>query len=409
MATLAGGLLWLLLGREPIEEGRCWLARRKADPDSQLMALAFQFMQPLEGRPDGIQDLPAGFERSGYYHLRSGDRLIPMVVDSSGSLRLCLDTDGDGILSEERCFTAEIVKRTKISSSSQRFGPISLASLDRAGPSDASFYVNCYRTDKPGLLTAYAAFFRTGKLRLAGRMYRVAVVDGDYDGRFHSILSLPLDRQWRMPASDVFAIDLNHNGKFEISLFDRSEVVPLGKLAKVADYYAVDIAPDGMSLTLSKTEPQFGTLAVEPNDATVELRLWSDAADQHLLLSREQQLPAGRYKAIYAALRKADASGEVWTFSSSTSSAFTRLGPLEFFTIRPGETTSIKIGPPFVVKADVQTFSSGRVSISPIIVGCAGEEYAAVISPRRGRPAPIAFKIVDEKGAVLIADDFEYG
>jgi hypothetical protein len=408
---ISGGALWLLLGREPIQEGRCRLVRKKADSDSQLIGLAVQFIYPLEAKPDRVQGVPATFEQPRYYEIKSGNKPVLMVADFSQKLvRLCVDTDGDGILSKGRYFTAEVSEATPVSASRQRLGPISLISRDSAGKTNDGFYVDCFREDARGLLILRPAFVCTGRVRLDGQTYRVAVMDGDSDGLFNSTLSLPLDHQWRMPACDVFAIDLNRNGTLEISMHGQSEVMPLGKLVKVGDaYYAIEVASDGRSLALSRAEPQFGTLTVEPNDATIELRLWSDAADQYLLQSREQQLPAGKYKAIHAVLVKTDASGDMWTFVSNSSSAVTCLGPLEFFTIEPGETTTIRIGPPFVLKADVQKGSSGRVPISPMIVGCAGEEYAAAYRRSRRQPTPIAFTIVDEKGTVLEAGKFEYG
>jgi hypothetical protein len=120
-------------------------------------------------------------------------------------------------------------------------------------------------------------------------------------------------------------------------------------------------------------------------------------------------MPAGKYKAIRATLEKKDASGDVWSFSSSLSSAFTRLGALEFFVIRPGETTVIRIGPPFVVKADVQKMSAGMVSIDSVLVGCAGEQYQAGFQRNGRRASEPSFQIVDEKGTVLVADKFQYG
>lgn len=409
--VLGGGLVWVSLGREPIQEGRCRLVRKDADPESQLMGLAFQFLWPLDDKPDSVQDLPTAFSHPRYYEIRSGDKAVSTAVDFSGKNGLlCIDTDGDGILSDERCFTTKPIAASRLSAGTHQFGPIWPVVNDGVARCDSGFYARCYRDDPRGLLMLFSASFRTGKLRLAGQTYRVAVVDGDHDGSYHSILSLPLDRQWRMPACDVFAIDLNRNGTLEISMHGQSEVVPLGKLVKVGDaYYGIEVASDGRSLALSRPEPQFGTLTVEPHDATIELRLWSDAADQYLLQSRERQLPAGKYKAVYAVLAKTDASGDMWTFMSNSSSAFTHLGPLEFFTIEPGETTTIRIGPPFVLKTDVQKGSSGRVSISPVIVGCAGEEYAAAYRRSRRQPSPITFKIVDEKGTVLETGKFEYG
>ena len=409
-AVVAVVLLTLVLFPEPIEEGRCKLSRKKADADSQLIGLAFQFIRPLDNKPDRAQDVPAGFEKPRYYEIKSGNKPILMAADySQKQVRLCIDTDGDGILSEERCWTARLSKETPVSGRRQQIGPISLISDDDAARTDGEFYINCFREDARGLLIPFPAFFRTGKLRLAGRTYRVALVDGDRDGLFNSILTLPLDRSWRFPTCDVFAIDLNQNGIFELSLYERSEVIPLGRLVRVADeYYTIDIASDCRSLELSRTEPQCGTLAIESDDADVELMLWSDAANQYLPQGRQWQLPAGEYKAIHAILKKTVASVEVWEFPSNPFLALTRLGPLEHFTIEPGKTTSIEIGPPFVVKADINTAGSKRVSISPVIVGCAGEEYAAACRQGQQRPSPIPFKILDEEGTVLIADKFTY-
>ncbi|MBP7052536.1 MAG: hypothetical protein KBE65_16100 [Phycisphaerae bacterium] len=408
--VLGGGLLWALVGREPVLEGRCKLTLRKADSHSQLMSLASQIILPLDGKPDRAQDLPDGFRRPTFYEIKGADGPVLMAVDYSRDLRLCIDTDGDGILSEERCLVPTVVTATRRMSQFYRFGPISLSSRTSGGRIDGRFHIRCNRADTPETLTAHPVFLRTGKLRLAGRTYRVALVDGDHDASYHSMLSLPLDRPWRVPACDVFAIDLNGDGTFEYSMSDRSEVMPLGRLAKVEDaYYAVDVASDGRSLALSRTEPQFGTLVVEPDDATMELRLWSDAADQHLPQGRQWQLPAARYKAVHAILKKTDASGDEWTFSSNLSSPFTYLGPCEFFTIEPGKTTSIRIGPPFVVRADVRKIDAVTVEIGPVLVGCAGEQYRADFRRNNRRPPEREFKIVDEKGTVLETGKFEYG
>lgn len=407
--VLGGGILWLLFGRERIEEGRCRLVWKKVSPDSQLVGLAVQMLQPLTVRPEGVRDLPAGFDRPCYYEIRSGARRIPLVMNLSDKPSLCLDTDGDGVLAQEECLGAAYLRGAKDSGGTWRFGPISLASQNNAPATESGFYVDCFRADAPAPLLTRPVSFKTGKLRLAGRAYRVAVVDGDCDGRFRSLLSLPLDRAWRCPESDVFAIDRTCDGKFGFSPYGQSEVMPLGHLLQMADtYYAVDIAPDGTSLTLTRTEPEFGTLLIEPKDAVVGLKLWSDAADQYLQ-GRQWQLPAGKYKAMHATLETRDTSGDVWSFSSNLSSAFTRLGVLEFFEIRPGEATTIRIGPPFVVKAEVQKMSAGMVAIDAVLVGCAGEQYQPGVQRNSRRALEPSFKILDEEGAVLVADKFQYG
>lgn len=412
--VLGTGLLWVSFGRESIQEGRCRLIRKKVDPGNSLMWLVEQHVTPLAAKPDGIQDLPTDFEQPRYYTIKSGNQPVLAVADLSQKLvRLCVDTDGDGVFSEERCFTARLSKETPVSGRRQQIGPISLISRGSAGRVNDGFDVGCFREDIRGLLVPSAAFYRTGRLRLAGQMYRVAVVDGDCDGLFQSILPLPLadPTLWARPGCDVFAIDLNRNGKFEHSLRQESEVFPLGKLARVEDiYYAIDLAPDGSDLALSKTEPQFGTLALDVNDAGMELRLWSDAADQYLPYNSQWQLPPGTYTAIHAIFTKKDASGDIWAFPSF-SSAFAAdcMRPLDLFTIEPEKTTSIRIGQPFVVRAQVHTHADGRlVSISPVIVGCAGEQYSPAFRRNGELPPPVAFKIINEKGTVLVADKVGY-
>ena len=69
----------------------------------------------------------------------------------------------------------------------------------------------------------------------------------------------------------------------------------------------------------------------------------------------------------------------------------------------------IKIGPPLVVKVDVQQAGPGTVSVSPVLVGCAGEEYLPGRKQGWKRPPPPALKIVDEKGTILVANNFQYG
>ncbi len=118
---LSGGLLWLAFVGEPIEEGRCKLVRRKVKPSGELARLASQVLEPQTSRPQGLQDLPAGFDNPCFYELRSDGKPVSLVVNLSEEPVLCLDMDGDGVLSEEQHFPATRVCEIKGSAESVAF------------------------------------------------------------------------------------------------------------------------------------------------------------------------------------------------------------------------------------------------------------------------------------------------
>jgi hypothetical protein len=417
LLAFGGGTLWLLLSRAPIvEEGRCRLVRRKADPSSQLIGLGRAFLEPALARPEDVKDLPDGFDRPCFYHMDTRAGRLPVVLDSSHGVRLCLDSNHDGLLSDERCFSARSVKGRLWGDRPWRFGPVGMDGRGAYGEQSAVFYALRGAVEGPVPLSVLPVYCRSGRLRVDGTVYKVVVVDGDYDGQFGSVVSLPAgfgavtnvppENKWRVPRSDLFAIDKNHDGKFEFSLYGPSEVMPLSKLVALGDkYYAIDVALEGSELRLTESQPVFGRLAVEPADATLQLKLWSDAADQYVSRSAGPwDLPAGTYQTLEALVILQDSNGDSWTFSTLRD-----LGALSLFRIRPGETTPLRIGPPFVVKADVRQVDSGTVSISPILAGCAGEQYQADFKRNWRRAPERMFKIVDEKGAVLVTDKFQYG
>jgi hypothetical protein len=410
LVVLTAITLLLVLKDGRVEEGRCKLVCRKADPSSQLLGFAYQLLMPQADRPEDMARLPAGFDRPACYLVRSAGRQVPLIVNSSEAKpTVCMDLNGDGFLSQDECFAPRRIRATKDSSGSWRFGPIRIVSQERSSEANGGFYVDVYGVDAPGSIMTFPASFRTGKLRLEGRVYRVAVVDGDCDGRFLTPISLPLDHAWRLPDSDVFAIDLNGNDKFEVSWQQQSEAMPMGKMVRVGDvYYAIEVAPDGTSLSLSKTQPQFGTLVVDPNDTTAELNLWSDAAGRYLALGRQWQLPAGRYASVSAAVEKKDNSGGVWQFSWNTASAIGHSEPLDFFVIEPGQTTRLQIGPPFQIKNSVRR-SGQTISINAELQGQAGELYSLAATKDGRRPPKAKLQVLDEEGRVLESGKLEYG
>jgi len=243
-------------------------------------------------------------------------------------------------------------------------------------------------------------------LLIGKNVYRIAVMDGDCDGQFGSVVSLPVINLWRLPQSDAFAIDYDRDGKFRRSDYIRSEIMPLGRMIRLhGKYFAVRISTDGGKLELEQVEPEQGRLAIDPPGARGELRLWSDAADQYRAFTADGlDLPAGKYQALHAVLRLQDSDRADWTFSTTGN-----LGELGFFEIRSGKTTHVRLGPPFVVTSQIKQSSSRIIYVSPAIRGSAGEEYRLDFRRNNRRPPDRTFRIVSEDGIVLVQDKFKYG
>ena len=393
--------------RPPAQEGRCALRFTQVkSPESSALALAYQRVWKPSQQPSELKDLPEGVSSDASYFLaRLCGRDVPVVVDCSKKLKLFLDKNGDGRLSDEKGIVARAIRKSWFGPVEYyRFGPVAMQSNAHSDKSVAKFYI---AADERGrALTFYPTGYMSGDVRLGAQVYRVAVVDGSFDGRYDKTASLPFEKTWNLDC-DSFALDRNNDRRFDQNYYHRSELVPLAKMFKMADtYYAISLTADAASLELKKIEPQFGTLDV--GGADIRLKLWSDAAEQYLCGSAQKwQLPAGRYTALFLELSKLDSRGNNWIFET-----YRDTGQLRDFEIGPREARSIKIGPPFSIKtkADRGTYrGADEVGIGFNLEGRAGEQYSGRVL-KNGQPlAPPKFEIVDEGGKVLYSGKFKYG
>jgi len=389
--------------QQPLE-GKCELGFKAAKNPEEILSLAYQYQNAIVEKPSQLKDLPKRLSGDFKYFLaKLADKEIPVILDSYQNLNhsvLYLDTNGDGHLSDEKGYTAKQVRNREFSSQKYyRFGPIPVEFGDAERKVKTKLEVV---TRSWKYLGFYPAGYRLGKVRLGKSTYKVAVIDGNFDGRYDKLFSPPFERFWS-PGCDSFAIDLNKDNSFDFHYYTHSEVMPLSRMVKIGDvYYCIDVAVDGTALELKRVEPEFGTLDL--GGAKVKLKFWPDAAAQYgFYLEKSWQLPAGKYAAIFMVLHKRDSSGNEWTFSISG-----KKGKLDDFEIRPGETTSFKIGPPFQIKTTARQ-SSNTVSIGFDLQGQAGELYSPGVK-RNGRmvTAP-GFTIVDKSGNVLASGRFKYG
>ncbi|MHC4440446.1 MAG: hypothetical protein ACYS3S_24110 [Planctomycetota bacterium] len=353
-------------------------------------------------RPPELREQPADAPKEPvYFVVRVGDRNIHGItyrsIGPNRLVKLCLDTDGDGLFSDEKEYVGVWLSIFRLTMT-YRFGPISTRQAD-AGTKRGLFYADC---SSGQWLTFDSAFYRRGKVVLDGRAYEIALVDIDFDGKYNNSFSPPKG-DGRDPRCDVLAIDLDGDSKFQYGRPGVSEIMPLSRLINVnGRYYSMDVADDGSSIEFRQAKPQFGTLSLEGKEA--KLALWSDVARQQLSGSGHNwNLPAGRYALVTMELTETDAAGDRWAFKIAKAGA----GPLGDFEIRPGRTTSFQIGPPFQTRSFMEN-RNRSVLVGFDLKGRAGERYVPGAT-RNGKEVPEPqFKIIDSYGKVANSGQFEF-
>jgi hypothetical protein len=83
-------------------------------------------------------------------------------------------------------------------------------------------------------------------------------------------------------------------------------------------------------------------------------------------------------------------------------------GNLSKIKVRKNEATAIKLGPPFLIKPEVNKHGLNFL-IRFVIIGQSGEQYESLITKDGRAVTGAKIKIVDETGNVLKSGSFEYG
>ena len=288
------------------KEGYSKLKYQAVDTSESTISYACQDQMKLEEKPTQLKDFPKKISGLVFCFLaKMADKDIPLIIDYTNNCTLYLDTDADGFLSDERGYTSKAVKRRIFGSVDYyRYGPISVE-FDQA---DGKFIKRIYvisHDEKMRYVTFCPADYRKGKVLLGDAIYKVRVLDGNFDGKYDKIFSPPVERIWR-PGCDSFAIDFNRNGKIDFDYYHYSELMPLAKMVKVGDsYYSINVAEGGQSLELNKIQPDLGTLDLR--NEKVKLKLWSDAAQQFFPnIKNSVKIPAGKYQALFVEFSQID-------------------------------------------------------------------------------------------------------
>ena len=352
-------------------------------------------------RPPELREQPADAPKEPvYFVVRVGDRDIHGITYrsiSNGQVKLYLDTDGDGLFSDEREYVGTWLSIFSLTRT-YRFGPVSTQPAG-TGAKGGTFYANC---SDGRWLTFDSVFYRRGKVVLEGRSYKIALVDTDFDGKYNKYFMPPAANS-RDPQCDVLAIDLNGDSRFNFKEPGDSEIMPLCRLIKIEGrYYGIDVAEDGGTIEFRKAKPQFGTLSL--NGKQVELALWSDTGHQRVSGSNGKWLlPAGKYSAVKLELTEPDSQGNRWTFHAGRAWA----GQLGDFEIRPGQTTSFQIGPPFQIKTFMK--DTGRNALVGFhLEGRAGELYVPGAKKNNVEVPEPQFKIISIAGQTVHSGRFAF-
>ena len=139
-------------------------------------------------KPSQLRDVPADAPPEPiYFTLDLDDRKVHGMTYRSThrtkKAKLRLDTDGDGLLSDEREYVGTWMSIFRLQTV-YRFGPVSIKHTGN-GSEATRFYIGC---NDGQWITLYPTHYREGKVKLDGRTYKIALIDCDYNGRYNDVI-----------------------------------------------------------------------------------------------------------------------------------------------------------------------------------------------------------------------------
>lgn len=342
--------------------------------------------------PDVLKNVPKDLpSQTAYAQAVIGGQRVWMIIAAGDPPKLYLDASGKGDFSGAKAVEGKAEP-----------GRLTFASVEvpQANGAAARVRVTAHAPDKdqpPQFVVVSAAGCLLGEVRLGDKAYRVAIVDGDTNGRYAPASAPALGPR----GTDGLAIDLNGDGRFDPPSLEKDEWewMPLAKgLCVGGTYWAMEVAADRASVEVKKVSPPMGAIEAKPG---VDLRAFGDYGLSWIRpTGGKVQFPAGTYMPVVTMLTKNDDAGTPWMLRSS--------GGDQPFEVPADGTLALPIGPPLVTKVAVQQ-RERTVSVDLALVGQAGEQYAPGAMKGKERMPPPKLEIVDEAGKVLQTGQFEYG
>jgi len=374
-------------------------------PKIHVAYFARQMQPTTPARPPELRDVPADAPPgSVYFTLDIDDRKVHGIAylstDRTGRAKLRIDADGDGLLSDEKEYVGRWLSIFRLQRVYE-FGPVTITHA--GGPKVSQFYVGC---NDAKWIILYQTRYRSGSVELDGRSYKLALVDSNYNGRYNDVF-VPPARSSREPQCDSIAIDLDGNSEFDFEKPGESELMPLSRQVKIGQsYYHLDVDEDGQTIEFRRAKPAFGTLDL--GDKNVAVRLWSDAGHQHTVSSNGKlRLPAGKYSMVELKLTEIDSAANKWLFDTEKARGGAGAGKLGAFEVRPDETISFEIGPPFQARTSMEKRGQDAL-LRYYLEGRAGELYVPGVKMNDKEVPEPQFQIIAAGGQTVHSAQFGF-
>ena len=195
--VLLSVLLLAIFSAAASAQGTFLLKRQEAEMTSPMVQMAHVYATGVPQCPPQLKGVPDPTNQDNrYYRLPLGDGTRYGVILAAGEgeqpLRLLVDTDGDNDLSDETPLAGTHSPPTGGNSQSAVTFPNATLTL---GPGQ-TLTVRAWGATPdpkrpPQFLTLMTASYLTGTVKLGGKNYSLALVDGNMNGKFNDPLSFP--------------------------------------------------------------------------------------------------------------------------------------------------------------------------------------------------------------------------
>ena len=276
--------------------------------------------------------------------------------------------------------------------------------------------------DQNFTLTLFGNCFYSGKFQLDGQSYRVALGDGNVNGRFNDDISLSTvylcSQPVLAPTGDLFYLTTGSEPGFRDTQISGDMLLLNGKL------FDVSISAAEGKLTLTPTSEKL--LPLKLSMATERMTMCTEDASHCVMAygpGTKIMVPEGTYRLLdYTALRK-DEQGDEWSISGMAAvegptvaveegkDAILALGEpyMPTVSVSEGNLQSVRAGAATAAQLQFSITGSGKEVVTDLERVSGNRTRISLSSNEPNRPKEPAYRIVKADGEVVTQGDFEYG